>query len=157
MKTVAATDTPADNSSPNSWRTAMDKNIAALLRTDTRTIEVLMYGDSTRAPKAYTYVTDLDIAVGDKVVVDANGDLRLVEVAVVHDGVNIEPNSNVQYKWIISKVDTTRYDANMAKNKEIEQMVGKNYQQNLRRGFAEQILNGMDAKGRSAVTKLLGN
>lgn len=133
----------------------MDKNIAALLRTDTRTIEVLLYTDSTRAPKAYTYVTDLK--VNDKVVVDANGEYKLAEIAAVHDGVNIEPNSNVQYKWIISKVDTAQYDANMAKNKEIEQMVGKNYQQNLRRGFAEQILNGMDAKGRSAVTKLLGN
>ena len=135
----------------------MDKNIAALLRTDTRTVEVLLYTDSTRAPKAYTYVTDLDLQVNDKVVVDANGEYKLAEIAAVHDGVNIEPNSNVQYKWIISKVDTAQYDANMAKNKEIEQMVGKNYQQNLRRGFAEQILNGMDAKGRSAVTKLLGN
>lgn len=135
----------------------MDKNIAALLRTDTRTVEVLLYTDSTRAPKAYTYVTDLDLQVNDKVVVDANGEYKLAEIAAVHDGVNIEPNSSMQYKWIISKVDTTQYDANMAKNKEIEQMVGKNYQQNLRRGFAEQILNGMDAKGRNAVTKLLGN
>lgn len=157
----------------------MDKNIAALLRQDTKTVHVSFdqvandfdelnhiesptskkyAAQSTKPPsaKTYLYVTDMNLAIGDTVIVDARGNLALAFVHVVDDDVKIEPNSNTQYKWVIAKIDLTSHVSNMERNVQIEQAVAEAYRNNVRRSFAQQILSGVDDAHRNSLQRLLG-
>jgi len=159
----------------------MDKNIAALLREDTKTVHVsfeLALADfedltdpeiikkpagakpapsTSRVPgvRLYTYVTHLDVKRGDTVVVQATGEIKLAYVISVDDQAEIEPNSSTAYKWVIDKVDMAAYDANQQRNAEIERTVGEAYRQNLRRSFAQTVLGAVDDDKRDSLTKLL--
>jgi hypothetical protein len=137
----------------------MDKNICALMRSDTRTVHVSFDTsiDETRrtAEKSYTYVTDLNLSPGDLVVVVAQDSMKLVTVMEVHDGVEIEPNSAISYKWVVAKVDLSHYEKTAALNEKIMEAVSAAYKANLRRSFSEQILLGMPEDQRLAVGELL--
>lgn len=153
----------------------MEKNIAALMREDTRTVQVtfdqvandfdeiessppaagLNRAKSTTA-KSYTYVTDLDLVVGDTVVVEARGLLALARVRSVDDDVAIEPNADTKFKWVVAKVDQARYLENVKRNAEIEEAVANAYRHNLRRSFAQNILAALDDASRGRIGALLG-
>lgn len=159
----------------------MDKNIAALLREDARTVQVVFpydngglgQHDAARqgSPKQgfpnqqrtawedgrplYTYVTHLPIRVEDYVAVPAAGQIKLALVKVVDDEVLIEPNADIAYAWVIGLVDVAQYDANLARNKEIEATVGKSYKARLKRSFAEEILHGVGGASRDRLHALL--
>ena len=129
----------------------MDKNIAALMREGTRTVQVSFdqvaeefddldppnrfAAQKAKSPstKQYTYVTDLPLAIGDCVVVEARGLFNVAFVRGVDDDAKIEPNSDTTYKWVVAKVDLEGYAANMAKNREIADAVSNAYRNNLRR------------------------
>lgn len=147
----------------------MDKNIAALLREDSKTIRVVFKMSSYEEKKAqansimtafnpnqlYTYVTHLDVTPGDTVLVLAHGTLKLAEVAEVDETVNIQPNSDTEIKWVLQKIDLSDAEANEQKNKLIEQTVSDAYRTNLRRSFAQQILSGVDESKRLQLENLL--
>ncbi len=155
----------------------MDKNIAALLREDTRTVGVVFdqiakdfdeFDDDDRPAKSrqpmkpagakdYTYVTNLPLSVGDTVVVEARGLLTLAWVRRVDDDVKIEPNSESAFKWVIAQVDLTGHNDNLRRNEEIERTVSEAYRNNMRRSFAQQILSGVDDAHRDSLQKLLGS
>lgn len=143
----------------------MDKNIAALLREDARTVHVSYF--STRqdkvgfgvnpAPDAkhYTYVTHFPLVKDDKVVVMAGGQIMLAQVMHVDDEVKIDPNDSTRYAWVIAKVDMEAHEANMARNRAIEESVADAYRLSLRRSFAEQVLGNLSKTKRLEVAKLL--
>ncbi len=157
----------------------MDKNIAALLREDTKTVHVsfesgladfddlddVVVTTKPAGAKAvrpvpghlrlYTYVTHLDVKPGDTVVVNASSEIKLAHVIRVDEQAEIEPNSTTAYKWVIDKVDMVAYDENQQRNAEIERTVGEAYRQNLRRSFAQTILGAVDDDKRDSLTKLL--
>lgn len=159
-----------------------EKNIAALLREDTRTVQVSFgagrladdmdelerdaRGDAplkttrsyAKAPdqKFYTYVTNLALTVGDTVVVEAGDTLKLAAVRRVDDNVAIEPNDPTKYRWVVQKVDFTEHLANEARNAEIDTAVAEAYKANLRKSFAQQILSGLPDAQRDKVSALLG-
>lgn len=150
----------------------MDKNIAALLRNDARTIQVVFdqpsadFEDITSAPAAksgrnskkagYTYVTNLAVQVGDLVIVPARGRLSVAVVHSVDDEVQIEPNSDTYFQWVHSRIDESQASANAERNLKIEQTVSEAYRANLRRSFAQQILSGVEAERRDELAALLG-
>lgn len=152
----------------------MDKNIAALLREDTKTVMVcfindrypgerdendggmtLLGQDFTYSAKAYRYVTDLDLHKDDLVVVYAVGIPKVAVVMEVEDDVNISPNEKTEYKWVVSKVDMIAYLENMKKNKAVKDLVAKGYKRNLKRQFAQVLLEGMDENERLALNTVL--
>lgn len=153
----------------------MDKNIAALLREDARTVHVVFDGDASVdlgepgprvstpeglkfAPgrfKSYTYVTHLSVEIGDQVLVHARNEVKVVRVTHVDDVVKIEPNSPTEYKWVIAKVDMAAHEANLARNFAITAAVSDAYRNNLRRSFAAQILSGVPEDQRLAIENLL--
>jgi hypothetical protein len=157
----------------------MDKNIAALLREDTKTVHVsfesgladfddlddIVVTSKPAGAKAvrptpghlrlYTYVTHLDVKRGDTVVVEAAGEIKLANVIRVDEQAEIEPNSSVAYKWVIDKVDMVAYDENQQRNAEIERTVGEAYRQNLRRTFAQAVLGTLEDGKRDDLAKLL--
>lgn len=149
----------------------MDKNIAALLREDTRTVQVTFPVTAYEAARAgtngnpsvphsagklYTYVTHLDLQVGDAAIVRTSGKLNIVLVAAVDGGTNIAPNSEIEYKWILAKVDLSEAEENEAKNDLITATVAEAYKLNLRRSFSQQILEGLsDTGAKETLLKLL--
>ena len=127
----------------------MDKNIAAILREDTKTISVqFVNGEGITSSRNYTYITHLDVVVGDFVVVPSGGSdiWKICEVTEVHDDLNIEPNSDVKYKWVIDVINAKAARENNARNKEIEGMLAASYRVNARQAYAQQFLSNADPK-----------
>lgn len=147
----------------------MDKNIAALLREDARTVKVQFsntpYGlklalaaqEPIDPKQQYTYLTHFEVAVGDMVLVPIGKSPvpKIAFITSVDDGVDIQPNSEIKYKWLMQKVDLTAYDANERRNAVIEETVSDAYKNNLRRSFAQQILSGVDDGKRLQLENLL--
>ena len=124
----------------------MDKNIAAILREDTKTCKVTFLDSSSTTE--YTYITHLDVKVDDYVVVQtgSNGVLKVAQISGVDDDLEIEPNSDMKFKWVIDIIDIEAARANQARNQEIERMLASTYRTNARQAYAAQFLSGADPK-----------
>lgn len=161
----------------------MEKNIAAFVRDDAKTVAVRFFKEIDWARlkreqggnlafeavlddptfltnefsnKTYTYVTDLDLERGNWVVVMAMGQLKVAIVEEVHEGVAIEPNAGTKYKWVVSKIDTSNFEANEVKNSEIEETIHSAYKQTVKKQFQTMILSGLDAPAKKKLKSLLG-
>lgn len=131
----------------------MDKNIAALLRNDTFTVEVKHSGSN----KSYTYVSNIFLERDDLVVVEQlDGGYALGVVTVVDKDLLISPNSDREYAWVVSKVDLTAHKVNKANNKTIEDTMADAHRQHLRRGFAASVLAALPDEQRQALAGVLG-
>lgn len=124
----------------------MDKNIAAILREDTKTCKVTFLDSSSTTE--YTYITHLDVKVDDYVVVQtgSNGVLKVAQISGVDDDLEIEPNSDMKFKWVIDIIEIEAARANQARNQEIERMLASTYRTNARQAYAAQFLSGADPK-----------
>ena len=137
----------------------MERNIAALLRDDARTVRVAFNSEvkfPEKEPKLYTYITHLALVPGDYAVVPARGTWKVVDVIEVDESVQLEPNDTIRYSWVVCKVDMDAYRDNAAQNEQIEALVNDAYKNNLRRGFQAQILGGLPDDSKAAVLALLG-
>jgi hypothetical protein len=127
----------------------MDKNIAAILREDTKTIKVKFLNETGMVTgTAYTYITHLNVEVGDCVVVPAGNlnSFKVCEVMEIDNELDIEPNCDIKYKWVIDVVNTDAAQANYQRNKEIESMLSTSYRVNARQAYANQFLVNADPK-----------
>lgn len=130
----------------------MDKNIAALLRNDTYTVEVRL-GSS----KSYTYVSNIFLEKDDLVVVEQlDGGYALGVVTSVDKDLLISPNSDREYAWVAHKVDLSAHKENKAANKTIEDTMADAHRQHLRRGFAASVLAALPDEQRQALAGVLG-
>jgi len=78
------------------------------------------YSDSTKplkAGKTYYYKTTEDFEIGDDAVVDVHGELKIVRITELDCMLDI--NTNIKYKWIVSKVDKTEYERCQEVEKEL--------------------------------------
>ena len=132
----------------------MDQNIAAILREDTTTVEV-----AAPSGKLFTYVTNLQLKVNDMVVVPFGTEDRLtvVPVASVHDELRIEPNSEIQYKWVVQVVDMTEYNVNLEKNALIEKTMSTTYQKTARAAFRQSTLQCVSDEDRAKLEAILSS
>ena len=151
----------------------MDKNIAALLREDCRTVGVRYLDESAEgnelanaarrgnaqfpvSAKVYTYVTHLPLQVNQLVIVPVHGGsvIKLARVASIDDGVTIEPNASITYAWVIDVVDEAGHRENLERNQAIEATVAEAYKANLRKSFAETVLVTLAVDKADALRKL---
>ena len=131
----------------------MDKNIAAILRNDTKTVVVKF---AVEKDTLYTYVTDLTLKAGDLALVHGyNGKLAVVTVVEAHDELMIEPNSDMRFAWIAGKVDLTQYEANVERNQTIEKTISESYKARMRQSFSEAIMAQLPAETSDAIKSLL--
>ncbi len=156
----------------------MDKNVAALLRNDAKTVGVRFflqkdqeaYANSQRSkglslgtipedelsPKTYTYVTNESFEPGDLAMVFVSQIPRVVRVVEVHTSAQIEPNSSMQFKWIVAKIDLTNHLFNMSKNTEIENVITKSYKRNLKSQFKSLMLADVAPEDQQLLLAALG-
>lgn len=134
----------------------MERNIAALLREDARTVQVTfrVTEPDDDAHKLYTYITHLPCKPGDLAVADVSGHFRVVRIVSCDDGVALEPGDTVNYNWLISIIDLDAAKANADRNAQIESMVAEAYKTNLRRSFSQQILSGLTDDAKASVLAL---
>ena len=151
----------------------MDKNVVAFLRDDVRSIHVRFPRDNRNhqdfmkdsdseyraelfSPQGYTYLTlDTSIKENDWVVVLV-GDLpKCVLVVKVDDGITIDMNSTIKYKYVVDKVDFNPYYKIEADNKNIESLIREKYQQASRRSFKEALLGTLLPEERFLIKQYL--
>lgn len=106
-------------------------NITSLLSTKYQTIEC-SYERTTLDPrtkvrneKMYTYKVplDIDVKVGDALIVNPPGGYKIVIVTAVHDQPRINPDARYEYKWIVGKIDDTAYKIRVANEETVKRMV----------------------------------
>lgn len=65
------------------------------------------------AGRVYTYKADkeMELKVGDQVVVEVSNEMKVVTVVEVHEFPQIDyTQSSTFYKWVVSKIDLNRYN-----------------------------------------------
>lgn len=156
---------------PTIKESIMDKNAAAFIRNDVRTL-LVAFIDSEKGSteeytpevirqralpyKKYTYLTiDQNIQAGDWALVSVRGIIKAVYVVSVSDELNIEPNAPVTYNFIIGRVDLTQYQSLVEQNAKISDMLRTSYQASLREGFRQTLLNGLPEDQRNNISLLL--
>lgn len=119
----------------------VDPNIAAIMRDDARTVDIKLNG----VPNNLTYVTNLELELDDYVVVpNSKGNGFNVGVVVgVHDDLQIPPNADILYKWVVARLDLAEYLANIERNGVIEQSVADAYKNNARQSMRAAVMAGM--------------
>ena len=75
----------------------------------------------------------------------SSNSVKIAQVVGVHDGVKIEPNESIQYKWVIAKVDFTYFSELCKRNSELQRLTEDAYKRNLRKSFAERIMGELDS------------
>ena len=145
----------------------MDKNLVAFLDEQAYTIDVQFAATG----KLYKYVTNLPaIELGSFVIIPfgvdpdpdpdpalvpsptiSSSSIKVAQVVGVHDGVKIEPNETIQYKWVIAKVDFTYFADLCKRNYELQKLTEDAYKRNLRKSFAERIMGEL---GSAEVEKI---
>ena len=67
--------------------------------------------------REYTYKTLMDFEVGDLAVVEVSNHFKVVEVVAVDLVPNLSVDSEIEYKWIVQKLDTTDYESCISSEK----------------------------------------
>ena len=82
---------------------------AALLIDGLKTVQVRYQNNPS---KTYTFKTVEDLIAGDLVLVPSGADntIKVVEVVSVDPSVVLDVDSDIEYKWVIGKVDLTNYN-----------------------------------------------
>lgn len=101
-----------------------NESVLISLLQNARTISVVFKGNS----KQYTYKVPagVELAVGDKVVVDSPIDgYVIVSVVKVHADCGIDIEAAFKYKWIVCKVDDTKYNELVSQERTMEEDLKK--------------------------------
>lgn len=80
---------------------------------------------------------------------------KLVLVVGVDKDVNIQPNSDIAYGWVVSTLDLTSYRETLQRNSQITTLVADAYKASMRRSFADHILGCLEADGKDKLLALL--
>jgi hypothetical protein len=107
--------------------------------------------------KTYHYKTMLDIDVGDHVVVYVpnSASYQVVEVKEVHSFFDLELRDDIEYRWVVQKVDSKTYLESIEKEKELASTLRKATHRKARKELTATVLEHLDATERETVTKLV--
>lgn len=98
--------------------------------------------------KDYTYKLPLDMGVnvGDHVVVEVNGEYKVVLISTIHPEPEIDIRAPYALKWVVSKVDTTRYQDQMAREQQALEHLQKQERATAKKRAIEQLMGLVDAE-----------
>lgn len=120
----------------------MHRQTFSMLDTSSTTCEVTFDHATTpgQIPRLYTYKVHKStaLAVGDLVVVPGHP-FTIARVMVVHETAQIDPDFSGKYVWIVQKIDTTTYDACLAREEAFELHRRKVETENARRALLDSL------------------
>ena len=132
------------------------QNIAALLMENCKTIGVRF---KANIHDIYVYKTTEDFTVGNHVVVLTEGKFAIGKVMEVHNVPMLDMDSNVNYQWIVQKIDTTKYDEYNALEAEFNEHLIELEQRALKANAVILLTEKLGIKNRllsSAISRLNG-
>ena len=133
----------------------MNNHEEELLLDDYYTVGVIFSSDATSKPYTYKVDNSLDLQVDDLVVVVANDQYKLVKVVKRHETNQVDFASNYVYKYVIDKVDFTRYDELKERSKKIRQTLDESKRRTLKTTLVTQFKEGLDEEGKKMLGKWL--
>lgn len=147
----------------------MDKNIVALVREDTKTVNVRFFSDKFRSLteidgavmveiggiKQYKYVTTMELEPGDLCMVFVGTYPAVVEIQSIDENLSIEPNAPTYYKWIACKLDLSYYETLKKQNTEFQAILEAGYRTNARRQFREVLLQSVDSETQARLASVI--
>lgn len=150
----------------------MDKNIAAFIRDNTKTVGVRFFKDYNESgsnnlmslslgdknyrlsDKEYTYVTMEDFQIGDYAVVIVAEVPKVVVVTRVDDDLDITPNEEIQYKWIVCRVGFEEHTKRMKENAELSKTLAKGYQRNMKNSFRKVLIENLGEEEQNKILQI---
>lgn len=123
-------------------------NVALALLDNVKAVEVVFSPSNGR----YTYMTLLDLEVGDKVVVDTPRS-GLVVVTVAKTNADWDIDARYDYKFIVDKVDTAQYDAVNNAMADVKALIEAERKAQARKAVVEQL--GLKAATVAKINKLV--
>lgn len=147
------TEPTTDELHTNEGNTGMNINHSITALQDFNTVGVRF----TDSNKEYTYKTNDTFELGDSAVVCPNGILKIVRISRVDETPQIDFGSNVEYKWIVQKIDTTNY-ANITDQEErmaveLRKSIANKKRNEVKAALIEQI----GAEGEAELLSIIGN
>lgn len=144
----------------------MDRNAPAFIRSDVFSIEIIFENcnfalDSKPAPisdsaKRYTYLCNIPgVQRGDLVVVPANGHLKVVPVVSANPTPAIDLGSDIQYHYVVARLDPVPYLTLLTQNKVIMDTLQVSHQQSLREAFRASLLSALPEHQQALITSIL--
>lgn len=103
--------------------------------------------------RAYTYKLPLDmgVKVGDNVVVDVSGDLKVVEISEIDTEPVIDIRAPYALRWVVCRVDRSRYDEQMIREEHAVEELAKQERKNAKAKALEQLMGLVDVDALKAI------
>lgn len=115
---------------------ALNETLLPLIMRDDVTLVSVIFEEGGRK---YSYLTDHPCEKGDHVVVEGRGGFSVV--TVVETNVVPRTNCNMEYKWIVDKIDLTRWNTNKVES------------ENIRKDYARKQLEVWKQGARASITQ----
>lgn len=126
------------------------RHMLAFLQDNYTTVSVKFLNDIgiISGSKDYTYKVLLEdnIKEGDTCVVDVSGVKKLVVVTAVHSTPKIDPSAQYDFKWIVQRIDTSRYDQQVAVEEKVRDMFFEIERENQRKKFVDEFKTGLEGR-----------
>ena len=104
---------------------------------------------------ALTAVPGLAAAIKQEDILPPGQRLSIAQIVAIDDGVDIQPNDQIEYKWVVQKLNLAPYFYLLDRNRRLQATVADAYKRNLRKSFAERILGDLEEGPRKQLAALL--
>ena len=129
----------------------MPNNIAAIMRTDVKAVNVLFAKSNDRT---YTYLTTFDVREGEMVVVPVGNNGMKVAIVDEVKPAELDPNDEITYSYVVHHFNLDAYQKVLAENEEIERLIANAQRISMRNAFANSILANVDENTRNRLNTL---
>lgn len=102
--------------------------------------------------QSYTYFSLVEgVEEGDLVVVNAAKQAKVARVTAVHEFEELELSENIDYKWIIQKVDTEFHDKCIEMQRNLVRKIKSQQREHLRKNLLESLGNETSSEVKKLV------
>ena len=135
-------------------------NAYAILQDNVFTVQVKFFGTSgTTNGKAYTYLCDIqDVQVGDNVVVIVGADNqnipKVVQVVSVDQCIEADLLGDINYSWIVQRVDYTSYWRKMQEAADMEAKINKLKRDSARAQLKAALVSALGLENEEALNTI---
>ena len=135
-------------------------NAYAILQDNVFTVQVKFFGASGQINgKVYTYLCDIpDIKVGDHVVVVVDTidcpSPKVVQVVSVDKEIEADLLGDIEYKWIVQRVDYTSYDRKVQEAAEMEVKINKLKRDSARAQLKAALVSALGLENEEALNSI---
>lgn len=135
-------------------------NAYAILQDKAFTVQVKFFGASGQINgKVYTYLCDIpDIKVGDHVVIVVDPieypHPKVVQVVSVDKEIEADLLGDIEYKWIVHRIDYTSYDRKLQEAADMEAKINKLKRDSARAQLKAALVSALGLENEEALNSI---